>query len=267
MSQGPPSPARPHGRGAVTRPAEHVEAVRRDAIRGTENAAARDGQPPDYLIADAIEWALGRRPAAPFTGTPTPAGARAEQVAAEITACRRYLQSTPYSDEASDTIDCARDVLKILEWLTGADDVPPVYTRGTEPGSLVGGRGPVVRSYTAVRRMAMLAREQLAAGDTTGYGSGPGWHEGVIATLSWVLGGADPPMAHPGGTACSHPPSDGLPGAAEMTRERRAAEEHLELGAYRHGDIAPGYADAVACTLRWLWGQTTTPPVDTASHR
>lgn len=263
MTQGPaPRPAQPHGRGAVIRPPQHVEAVRADAIRAAEENAAEFRIPPDHLISETIEWTLGHRPAAPFTGTPSPAGARGEQVAAEITACRRYLQSTPYSEKAENTIDRARDVLKILEWLTGADDVPPTYTRGTQPGDLVGGRGPVVRSYTQVRTMAARAREQLAAGDTTGWGSGPGWHEGVIATLSWVLGGrADPPMAHPGGTACSHPPSDGLPGPAEMRRERGAAEEHIQVLGYRHGDIVPGYADAVACTLRWLWGQTTTPPL------
>jgi hypothetical protein len=249
----------------VIRPPEHVEAVRRDALRGAENAAARDGRTPNYLIVDAIDWALGHRAEAPFTGTPTPAGAHGEDVAAEVATCRRYLQSTPYSENAEDTIDRARYVMKVLEWLIGADDVPPVYTAGTEPGDLVGGRGPVVRPYTQLRQMAQLARDQLAAGDTAGWGSGPGWHEGVIATLSWVLGGrADPPMTHPGGTACSHPPSDGLPGPAEMRRERGAAEEHIQALGYRHGDIAPGYADAVACTLRWLWGQTTTPPIEAA---
>lgn len=248
--------------GTVIRPPDHVRAVRADAIRGAESAAVRDGRPPDYLIVDAIDWALGQQAEAPFTRTPTPGGARAHHVAAEVDACRGYLKSTPYSAEGDDTIDRARYVLKILEWLTGADDVPPTYTRGTQPGDLVGGRGPVVRSYTQLRRMLAAAREQLAAGDTTGWGSGPGWHQGVIATLSWVTGGrADPPMAHPGGTACSHPPSDSLPDQAAMIRERRAAEEHIEPLGYRHGDIAPGYADAVACTLRWLWGQTTTPPV------
>ena len=249
MTAGPPE-SRPHGRGAVVRPAEHVEAVRRDAIRAAEENAAEFGIPPDHVIADAIDWARGASP---------------DDAAAEISAARRYLRSTPYSTEAADTITRARNVLEILEWLTGASDLPPTYTHGTEPGDLTGGRGPVVRPYTQLRQMAQLARDQLAAGDTTGWGSGPGWHEGVIATLSWVLGGrADPPMTHPGGTVCSHPPSDGLPGPAEMRRERGAAEEHIQALGYRHGDIAPGYADAVACTLRWLWGQTTTPPIEAA---
>jgi hypothetical protein len=257
----PPVPPQPHGHGAVVRLRQHVEAVRADANRAAEHVAPEFGGQPDYLISDAIDWALGQRVAAPFSGTPTPGGARAEDVAAEITACHRYLQSTPYSDEADETIDRARYVLKVLEWLSGASDLPPTYTRGTEPGSLTGGRGPIVRPYAVILRMTARAREQLDAGDTAGYGSGPGWHQGVIATLTWVNGGReDPPMAHPGGT-CTHPPSDGLPAGAEMTRERGAAEEHIEYGGYQHGDIAPGYADAVACTLRWLYGQTTTPPV------
>jgi hypothetical protein len=46
-----------------------------------------------------------------------------------------------------------------------------------------------------------------------------------------------------------------------MTRELRAAEEHLEPGGHRHGTHSPRYADAVASTLRWLYGQATVPPV------
>lgn len=263
MTTAPPPPAQPHGHvAAVVRLRQHVEAVRADANLAAEQVAAEDGLPADYLISDTVDWALGQRAAAPFSGKPTPGGARADDVAAEITACHGYLRSTPYSDEAAETIARAEYLLSILEWLSGASDLPPTYTRGTEPGSLTGGRGPVVRPYAVILAMTARAREQLDAGDTAGYGSGPGWHEGVIATLTWVNGGReDPPMAHPGGTVCRHPPSDGLPSPAEMARERGAAEEHLEYGGYQHGDIAPGYADAVACTLRWLYGQTTTPPV------
>jgi hypothetical protein len=247
---------------AVTRPPAHVRAVHDDSVRAARQAAEQAGGPPDYLISRAIRWAAGRPGPAPFTGTPAGAGAGRGDVAAEITACRRYLETTPYSAQAAAAIGRARHIIRILEWLTGASDLPPAYTRGTGPGDLVGGRGPVVRTPAETAAAAARARAQRDAGDTAGWGSGPGWHDGVIATLEWAAGdSAGPPMAHPGQGPCSHPPSGGPPGGAEMTRELRAAEEHLEPGGYRHGSHSPGYADAVASTLRWLYGQTTAPPV------
>jgi hypothetical protein len=258
----PEPPARPGGPGAaVTRPARQVSAVRADAARAADENAARSGGPPDHQVLAAIDWALGRAAAAPFTGTPTPGGARPGDVADEMAACRRHLRSTPYSEAAADSIRRARSVRAVLAWLTGESDLPPAYTAGTRPGDLVGGRGPVVRDHAAITAMAARARSQLAA-DDTGWGSGPGWHEGAIATLNWAAGESpDPPMAHPGAGPCSHPPSDGPPGDAEMTRELRAAEEHAEPGGQQHGGHSPGYADAVAATLAWLYGQTTTPPI------
>ena len=95
-----------------------------------------------------------------------------------------------------------------------------------------------------------MVRAGTPPGDT-GWGSGPGWHQGVIATLEWAAGTrADPPMTPPGQGPCSHPRSGGPPGEAEMTRELRAAEEHLEPGGHWHGTRSPRYADAVASTLR-----------------
>ena len=250
-----------HQGAAVVRPRHHVEAVSRDAARAADEIAAEDGAEPDYLIPDAISWAFGERGQAPFTRTPGPGAGRAD-VHAEITACRAYLQSTPWSEEADATISRAQDLLKVLEWLTGADDKPPTYCRETEPGDLVGGRGLIVRPYLEIQRMIARARAKLAAGQTS-HGLGADWHQGVIATLAWAGGDRDtPPMAHEDPTeACAHSPSSGPPGPRDIARERGAAEEHLEPLGYKHGDIAFHYADAVAATIRWLYGETTTPPV------
>jgi hypothetical protein len=247
---------------AVVRPRHHVENIRRDATRAADEIAAEDGTEHDYLIIDAISWALGERDQAPITGRPTLGGADRADVDAEIAACRAYLRSTPWSEEADDPISRAQDVLKILEWLTGADDKPPTYRRETEPGDLVGGRGLIIRPYTEITRMILLANGKLAAG-TTSLSLGADWHQGVIATLTWASGDrATPPMAHDGpAPACTHPASSGPPGPRDIARERGAAEEHLEPLGYKHGDIAVSYADAVACTIRWLYGETTTPPV------
>jgi hypothetical protein len=244
----------------VTRPRHHIEAVRQDAIAAAEHYATQAGTTPSRLITDAISWALGEHPQAPFTGTPTPTGPTPEQLADEITACRTHLRTTP-ATPGDASVSRAWGVLPILEWLTGADDLPPTYQRDTQPGDLVGGHGRIVRAYITTRSMILAARDKISTGQTS-HGYGADWHQGVIATIEWVEGErTTPPMAHPGGTACTHPDSDGRPDDRQITRERGAAEEHLQALGYRHGDIPPAYADAVACTIRWLHGGTTTPPV------
>ncbi len=68
-------------------------------------------------------------------------------------------------------------------------------------------------------------------------------------------------MAHGGGPGCTHPGSAGLPGPGELWRERTAADRHIEPLGFKHGNIGFHYAAAVAFTLRWLYGETITPPV------
>jgi len=243
---------------AVVRRRQHVEAVRRDAQRAVEQIAAA-GTGPGRLTAEAISWALGERDRAPFSGAP--GGASPAEIEAEIAACRGYLRSAPWSEETDQAVRSASRVLKVLEWLTGADDRPPACCPGTEPGDLVGGRGLIVRPGLEIRRMIAAAGGKLAAGEGS-HGLGGDWHLGVIATLTWVEGDrAVPPMAHGGTVACMHPDSAGRPGPREIWRERTAAEQHIAPLGYKHGDIAFHYADAVAFTLRWLYGETITPPV------
>jgi hypothetical protein len=241
-----------HQGAAVVRPRHHVEAVSRDAARAADEIAAEDGAEPDYLIPDTISWALGERGHAPFTRSATPAGADRDDVDAEIRACIAFLESTPWSDDADDVISRAQHILKILQWLTGADDKPPTYCRETEPGDLVGGRGLIVRPSTEIRRMLQMAREKLAAGRTS-HALGADWHQGVIATLEWVLGDrAESPVLGKAG--------DGPPDGPDIAIEQAEAEEHTTPPLRRAG-IALHFADAVASTCRWLLGGTTQPPV------
>jgi hypothetical protein len=255
MATGPhPAPA-----AAAVRARHHIENVRQDAIAAAAQIAAEDGGPTSRLITDAISWALGAGDRAPFTQTFTPGGAGPEQLAAEIDACRGYLQSTPSTIANFDTTSAARAVLRLLEWLTGADDQPPTYQDTTQPGDLVGGRGLIVRPYLQIRHMIQEAQRQAGTGQSS---RSRDWHQGVIATLRWTEGETPvPPMAHPDAWLCSHPDSAGDPTRAEIARERGAAEEQLQPGGHQHGSVPAAYADAVACTLRWLYGQTTTPPV------
>jgi len=230
------------------RPAAHIAAVRDDALQAADNAAALTGQPPDYLIPYAIDWAEGRPAPAPFTGKPT-AAASPEDLQAEISACETYLTTTNYSDETAQQLEDARDVLELLRWITGKTDKPPAYSDGTLPGDLVGGRGVIVRSTADLTALATAART----------GTGPR-ATAVAATLAWLAGTGPAPMAHPEPGPCTHPaPQPGGPGEQAIIREQRAAEEHAEPGGYRHGTHTPAYAAAVTGAIRWALGDPEQP--------
>src|ERR1700761_4936453 len=129
----------------VVRPRAHIEAVRADAIRAAGRVAAPTGAQPGSLVTGAISWALGERSESPFAGQPR-GGANSADIDGELRECRSFLERTPWSTKMADRIDEAQVVIELLEWLTGACDVPPTYCRETEPGDLVGGRGRIVRS-------------------------------------------------------------------------------------------------------------------------
>jgi hypothetical protein len=244
-SHGPPP-------GAIVRPRQQVEAVRRDAVAAAERRAARSGAAPSHFIAGAISWALGDQEIAPFTCTRTVSGAVDADIYTELGSCRSYLQATPWSEEADAAIGRAQHVLKLLEWLTGADDIPPTYRRETEPGDLVGGRGRIIRSAAEIRRMLQLARANLAAGPAS-LELGADWLQGVIAALRWVLGDlAESPVL---GQVIS-----GLPDGAHVTIEQDEAAERI-TPPLRPASMPARYCDAVASTCRWLLGGTTRPPV------
>jgi hypothetical protein len=243
-----------HGRppGAIVRPRLQIEAVRRDAVAAAERRAARSGAAPSLFIADAISWALGDRGIAPFTCTRTGSGASDADISTELGSCRSYLLVTAWSDEADATISRAQYVLKLLEWLTGADDIPPTYCRETEPGDLVGGRGRIVRPAAEIGHILQLARAKLAAGQA-GQGLGADWLQGVIATLRWVLGDlAESPVL---GQVIR-----GLPDGAHIAIEQDEAAERI-TPPLRPASVPARYCDAVASTCRWLLGGTTRPPV------
>ncbi len=117
---------------------------------------------------------------------------------------------------------------------------------------MVGGRGRIVRSGTDLRQMLALAQAKLASGQTS-YALGTDWHEGVSATLQWVLG--DCALTPMRGTV-----RPGRPDSGQISVEQGEAKDHLAAPSARSG-IPYHYADAVACTCRWLLGGTTRPPV------
>jgi hypothetical protein len=236
---------------AVVRPRDHVENVRADANQAAAEIAADNDEAPDFFISDAIDWALGDHATAPFTGKPSRAATSRSDIEAELTACRSFLHNTPWSETAADRIDEAHALLELLEWLTGADDCPPTYCPATQPGDLVSGRGYIVRSDAQIRSMLALAQAKLAS-DQTSHALSADWHHGVIQTLRWVLG--ERTAAPTLGTIRS-----GLPDGRRIAIEQSEAEDQL-AGSGTHSGTAYHYADAVACTCRWLLGGTTRPP-------
>lgn len=52
----------------------------------------------------------------------------------------------------------------------------------------------------------------------------------------------------------------GLPTRQEIARECGAVEEQLQPGGTSTAALPAVCADAVACTVRWMYGQTTTHP-------
>ncbi len=241
---------------AVVRPRSRVENVRADAMRAAERAAAHTDAEPSSLISETISWALGERDYAPFSRAHTPQ-THPSDIVREIDRCRLFLQTTPWSEDADRQIGCAQRISDLLEWLVGKTDVPPTYCRETGPGDLVGGRGRIVRSDAEVREQLTLAQAKLVSGQTS-YALDTDWHEGVIATFQWVFGDCalTPILGH----LASEQPSGG-----QIFIEKGEAEEHLANPRARP-EVPYHYADAVACSCRWLLGGTTRTPVSPEGH-
>jgi hypothetical protein len=203
----------------VVRPRTHIEAVRADSIQAAGRVAARTGAQPGSLVTDAISWALGQHSESPFAGQRAPSGASPADIDGELRECRSFLEQTPWSAETADRIDQAQVVIDLLEWLTGTSDVPPTYCRETEPGDLVGGRGRIVRADADIRRILALAQANIMSGQTS-YALGTDWHQGIIATLRWVLG--DRAL-----TPIRRHVSPGQPVGSQITIEQGEAEDYL----------------------------------------
>ena len=181
---------------AIVRPLGHVRAVRERHARRFADAS----QAAVSRSARAWSWALGESATAPVTDRLTAVPPSRSDIEAEITAAdERRLRG-----DEENRADAAATVLR---WLIGDDDHVPV--RGHDRGALVGGFGDVVRSREQITDFLALAAEgqQRAAAqsrniDTDADDRAFARHDadyldGVMATLSWILGERAEVPGHP----------------------------------------------------------------------
>jgi hypothetical protein len=252
---------------AITRPRAHVEAVLAQSLREVG---------PAGRAALAWTWALtGTRPS-PITLSLAPGcpPSRAEILAE---AAAEPEGSTAPPGVPADFRDQLRETRAVLSWLAGASDEIPVDDDGR--GQLIGARDGYARTDEDIRQV----REQAQLGlKTVGLPEplpasaarhpwrwnqdwmNAAWLHGVADLLGWVLGES---TASPLGRPVAGPPS-----RYELTCEAAAADEVMLQGrpGGRRVDPerypAPQYGEGLQAAVRWLRGEVTTAPVDTAGH-
>lgn len=242
---------------AIVRPLRHVLAVReRYAQRYADPAEAKTSR-----SARAWAWALGESAIAPVTDQPTAVPPRRSDIEAEI----RAADEKRVRGDREGRADAAATVLR---WLIGEDDRVPV--RGENRGELVGGFGDVVRppeQIASVMALAVAGRQQAAV-KSRGLGLGSddrqlarqqaGYLDGVVSTLTWVLGRRSE-------TPISHKPSRDLT-TRDLKSERVRAEDVIDEARrpWIASRLPVSYGEGVKYTVTWLLGESTVSPVDPA---
>ena len=173
----------------------------------------------------------------------------------------------------SDFCDELGEARRVLAWLAGVTDEIPVDDENR--GRFIGARDDYARTDADIRQTRDNARRGLDAFDLpdpmnpadamnpwqweAGW-MNAAWLRGVRDLLDWVLGQR---VASPlcGWTA-------ELPAVYDLTFEDKAADDIVLQG--RPGGLAvdpatfppPQYGEAIQAAIRWLRGETTTPPAD-----
>lgn len=245
---------------AIVRPLRHVRTVR--AHHGQRFASPAEAAAS--RSARAWAWALGETPIAPVTDRQTPVPPGRNEIEAEIAEAdeRRLRGAREGRADAAATI---------LRWLIGDDDHVPV--RAENPGELVGGFGPIVRSreqiadalaVAADRRSSAVAQMRnldVSPDDRLHTQQTADYLDGVIATLNWVLGKGDAPITHTPGREVS---------SRDLKTERLHAEDSADQAQYPWVTDRlppPAYGEAVEATSTWLLGESIVWPVDLHGSR
>jgi hypothetical protein len=248
---------------AITRPRQLVKAVLAQSLHetGTQGRTAL-----------AWEWALTGTQPSPVTLTTAPGRPPTrEQILAEAEAEPEGATARP--GVPTDYCDQLREVRSVLAWLAGATDEIPVDDEN--PGQFIGAGDGYTRTDAEIRQVrdnARLGSEQSAFPNPmtphdaalpwtwpAGWMDGA-WCQGVRDLLDWVLGErAGSPLF---GRAI------GLPSRYDLTYEDAAADDVILQG--RPAGLAvdpdayppPQYGEGLKEAIRWLRGETTTPPVN-----
>ena len=145
--------------------------------------------------------------------------------------------------------------------------------RGKDRGALVGGFGDVVRSREQITDVLTLAAEgrQRAAAQGRNIDTGADdrafarqdadYLDGVMATLSWILGErAESPVTRAHSRELT---------TRDLKVERVHADDVIEQSRYPWmADRLPPlwYGEGVKFSINWLLGDSTAPPVDPAGR-
>jgi hypothetical protein len=248
---------------AITRPRHLVEAVLAQSLHetGTQGRTAL-----------AWEWALtGTRPSPVTLTTPPGHPPTRKDILAEADADPEGSTAPP--GVPTDYCDQLREARSVLAWLAGATDEIPVDDEN--PGQLTVARGGYTRTDAEIRQVRDNARRGLSTCDLPQHMDpatarnpwrwdaswmNAAWLRGVRDLLDWVLGErADSPL---GGRTI------GLPAKHDLTYEDAAADDVILQGRPVGLPVDPGtypppqYGEGLKEAIRWLRGETTTPPVD-----
>ncbi|GAB3278469.1 hypothetical protein GCM10027589_04640 [Actinocorallia lasiicapitis] len=229
----------------IVRPREHINNVRDAALKVVTDQSRAD--------LHTMAWALGERTDAPFTGHtttaggPTPAEVTTELKAVDAVAVNRYGDLPEHPRRR------AYDVQRILRWLVGQVDWPPMYgapSGSAKAGDLVGGRGDIVRTPTQILAMLSAARRGLEEQVPIVY---DGAAQGIIASLEFILGRRNTsPIKR---TFHHELPDDG-------DLDHVAAQDVANANGPWAAEYSIGYGLGVMFTHSWLTGRTIKPPVD-----
>jgi hypothetical protein len=248
---------------AVTRPRQLVDAV----LAASLSEAGTDGR-----AALAWEWALtGVRPSPVTLSLPLGRPPSREEILAEADA--EPEGSTAAPGVPSDFCDQLGEARRILAWVAGESDEIPVDDDNR--GRFIGARDDYARTDDDIRQVRDHARHGLEACDLpdpmdptdarTPWQWDAGWMNaawlrGVRDLLDWVLGerAASPLRCR----------VVGLPTVYDLTYEDGAADDVVLQGRPAGLRVDPDaypppqYGEGLQGTIRWLRGETTTPPVD-----
>jgi hypothetical protein len=248
---------------AITRTRQQVEAVLTQSLSevGTEGRAAL-----------AWEWALtGSRPSPVTLSLPTGHPPSREEIVAEAAADPEGSTAGP--GVPSDFCDQLGEARRLLAWLAGESDEIPVDDENR--GRFIGARDDYARTDDDIRQVRARARRGLEACDLpdpmdpadarTPWQWDAGWMNaawlrGVRDLLDWVLGerAASPLRGR----------LVGLPDTYDLTYEDGAADDVILQGRPSGLPVDPAtypppqYGEGIQASIRWLRGETITPPVD-----
>jgi hypothetical protein len=246
---------------AIARSRQLVDAVLAQSLTevGTDGRAAL-----------AWEWALTGTRLSPVTLS-LPAGRppSRDEIVAEATA--EPEGSTAQPGVPSDYCDQLGEARRILTWLAGECDETPVD--GDNRGRFIGARADYARTDDDIRQVRDHARRGLEACDLPdamdpidarapwqwdAEWMNAAWLRGVRDLLDWVLGDrAASPLR--GRMA-------GLPNTYDLTYEDGTASDVVLQGRPSGLPVAPDtlpppqYGEGIQAAIRWLRGETTTPP-------